>query len=123
MPQLTSYVNIKKFGQKCVLERSLISKDIDELEEYVGLIIILPEKSMYDMKADREIKRNTRQINEQYKEALAAATNRGERDTVKDAYTKDVSEMESSVKEQYMDAFLDAFWKPMMKHQGKLLQK
>mmetsp|Transcript_12495 Transcript_12495/g.17090 ORF Transcript_12495/g.17090 Transcript_12495/m.17090 type:complete len:305 (+) Transcript_12495:247-1161(+) len=98
--------NIKKFSQKCVLDRSVISRDIEVLEETADLIIVVPDKSMYDMRADREIKQVSKSIHAEREEALVHATNRNDRDAIKDAAKSKLADVEASIKEKFVDMFL-----------------
>lgn len=97
--------NLKKFSQKCVIDRSKINHDLDDLVEHIDTMIIVPEKSMSDSRARREIKKRTKALEPQYQETLAAANNKEERDAIKAAYRRDKDEIESDVTDKYEDAF------------------
>ena len=65
--------SIKKFSQKNVLDRASINKEIEDIEQYLDLIIVVPDKGMFDMMADREIIRYSTEIDKRLEESLANA--------------------------------------------------
>ena len=99
--------SIRKFSQRIAFDRSAINKDIEDLEHKLDLIIVVPDKGMYDMLADREINDHTKVMEKQFIEAFAAAGTRNEKELVKDLHKKATNDMESDVKYKYRDEFLN----------------
>jgi len=102
---ILNHFNIKKFSQACVVDRSKINKEIEDLADDIDVMIIVPEKEMFNSKARREIKNRIKELEPLYKEAISAAADREDRDIIKASHKADVDEIKSDVADKYEDLF------------------
>ena len=102
---IQNHFNIKKFSQSCVFDRSKINKDIEDLADDIDVMIIVPEKEMFNSKARREIKNRIKDLEPLYQESLSSAGDREDREIIKAAHKADLDEIKSDVADKYEDLF------------------
>lgn len=102
---ILNHFNIKKFSQACVFDRSKINKDIEDLADDIDVMIIVPEKEMFNSKARREIKNRIKELEPLYQEALGAARDRDDREIIKASHKADMDEIKSDMTDKYEDLF------------------